>query len=160
MLITKRGLLKMTVKRDGLIEILIGALVLLVSFGFIIYSIHKTELSKELSNKSFILHASFESIDGIQIGSDVLLAGVKVGTVSKIQLDKDSFQAKATFSLFEDFELPNDTEAAISSDGLLGGKYISLNVGGSEETLVSGDEFLYTQSSPSLLNLLSKFAGQ
>ena len=88
------------------------------------------------------------------------MAGVKVGIVSDIQLDKESFQAKATFSLFEDYKLPEDTEAIINADGLLGEKYVALNVGGSDLVLVAGDEFLYTQSSISILNLLNKFTGQ
>ena len=62
--------------------------------------------------------------------------------------------------MFEDYKLPEDTEAVINSDGLLGGNFISLNVGGSDIVLESGDELLYTQSSVSILNLLSKFAGQ
>ena len=85
---------------------------------------------------------------------------MKVGTVSNIELDTQDFIAKTTFSLFENFNIPDDTEAIISSDGLLGEKYISLNVGGSDTNLVDGDEFLYTQSSVNIVNLLGKFVNK
>ena len=156
----KLGLQTMITKRDGIAEIVIGGAVFLIALGFIFYSVAVTNFGKDFSNSKFSLQASFESVNGIQLGSNVVLAGVKVGSVSKIQLDKESFQAKVTFSLFEDYKLPEDTEAVINSDGLLGGNFISLNVGGSDIVLESGDELLYTQSSVSILNLLSKFAGQ
>ena len=155
----RHGLQKMSSKRDGLVEILLGGIVLLAACSFLIYSIYAINLKRQLAG-NFALYASFESVEGIDVGSDVLLAGVTVGTVSKIELDKKSFQANVKFLLFEDFNLPDDTEAVISSDGLLGGKHISLTVGGSDVNLVNGDELLYTQSSMSILNLLSKFASK
>ena len=154
------GYQKMINKRDGLAEILLGGIVFLTTLGFIAYVIQTTSLNKELAGKNFTLIASFQSVDGIRTGSDVLLAGVRVGQVAQIELNKNSFQAMVTLSLFEDYDLPEDTAAVINSDGLLGGKYISLDVGGSELSLKDGDELLYTQSSMSILNLLSKFAGQ
>lgn len=156
----RRGLQKMINKRDGLVEILLGGIVFLAACGFLFYMMSTINLKRQLSSGTFVLHASFESIEGIYTGSDVLLAGVPVGTVSSIELDKDSFQANVKFLLFEDYNLPDDTEAVISSDGLLGSKYISLNVGGSDVSLLSGDELLYTQSSIGILNLLSKFTGK
>jgi len=159
-MIMRLGLQTMITKRDGIAEIVIGGAVFLIALGFIFYSVAVTNFDKDFSNSKFSLQASFESVNGIRLGSNVVLAGVKVGSVSKIQLDKESFQAKVTFSLFEDYKLPEDTEAVINSDGLLGGNFISLNVGGSDIVLESGDELLYTQSSVSILNLLSKFAGQ
>ncbi|MDG2474072.1 MAG: outer membrane lipid asymmetry maintenance protein MlaD [Paracoccaceae bacterium] len=147
-------------KREGFVETLVGGIVLLLALGFIVYSVKTTNLNKELSNSNFVLYANFTSVQGVNLGSEVLLAGVKVGTVTNIELDKESFQAKTTLSLFEDYKLPEDTEAVISTEGLLGGNYISLNVGGSDIVLNHGEELLYTQSSTSILNLLSKFTSQ
>ena len=154
------GCQKMISKRDGLAEIFLGGVVFLTALGFIAYVIQTTSLNKELAGKNFTLLAGFQSVDGIRLGSDVLLAGVRVGQVTQIELNKESFQAVVTLSLFEDYKLPDDTAAVINSDGLLGGKYISLDVGGSDLALNDGDELIYTQSSMSILNLLSKFAGQ
>ena len=147
-------------KQDGLAEILLGGIVFVIASGFIVYAIFLSNIDKNLSKNNFVLYGSFQSVDGITVGSDILLAGVKVGIISDIQLDKDSFQAKATFSLFEDYKLPEDTEAVINADGLLGAKYVSLNVGGSEIALADGDEILYTQSALSIINLLNKFTAQ
>ncbi len=154
------GRQKMKNRKDGLAETFTGGIVFLIAVLFIGYAIKTTNFNTGIKSDSFILHADFQSVEGIKLGSDVLLAGVKVGTVSAIKLDIGSFQARTTFSLFDDYKLPEDTEAVINSDGLLGGKYISLNAGGSDQTLNTGDELLYTQSSMSLLNILSKFASQ
>ena len=154
------GLQKMKSKKDGLAEILTGGIVFLIALLFVGYSIKETSFKAEMKGENFILYANFQSVEGIKLGSDILLAGVKVGRVSSIELDKVSFQAKATLSLFDDYKLPDDTEAVINSDGLLGGKYISLNVGGSDITLNNGDEVFYTQSSIDILNLLNKFTSQ
>ncbi len=154
------GRQNMKSKKNGLAEILTGGIVFLTAVFFVGYSIKATNFSTGIKSDNFILYANFQSLQGIRLGSDILLAGVKVGTVSSIKLDKDSFQAQATFSLFDDYKLPEDTEAVVDSDGLLGGKYISLNVGGSDITLNTGDELLYTQSSMNLFNLLNKFTNQ
>ncbi len=156
----RRGHQIMTVKREGLPEILLGGIVFLVALSFLIYSVFTTGLKESFSGNKFILYANFQSVEGIQLGSDVVLAGVKVGTVSDIKLIEDSFQAKLTFLLLEDYKLPDDTEAVVNSQGLLGGKYISLNVGGSDEVLLNGDELIYTQGSTSILNLINKFMGK
>ena len=153
----KLGLQIMINKRNGLIEILVGGVVFFIALVFIIYAISTTTLNKHFSESAFSVEASFQSVEGIQIGSDVLLAGVKVGSVSRIRLNKKTFQAIITLSLFENYQLPEDTEAVIASDGLLGGKFVLLNVGGSDIILNNGDELLYTQSSMDILNLLNRF---
>ena len=154
------GYQKMKIKKDGLAEIFLGGIVFVIAAGFLVYAILTSNFDKNLSSNNFVLYASFQSVDGIAVGSDIVLAGVKVGVVCDIELDKESFQARTTFSLFEDYKLPEDTEAVINADGLLGGKYITLNVGGSELALADGDELLYTQSSLNFINLLNKFTSQ
>lgn len=142
------------------VEVLIGGIVVSIAIAFLVYSIIITGFTKQITGDGFTLHADFQSADGLRIGSDVVLAGVKVGKISEIKLDTEFFQAKTTFLLFKNYNLPEDTEAIVSSDGLLGGKYISLNVGGSDILLSSGDDLLYTQSSINILNLLSKFSSK
>ena len=144
-------------KRTGLIEVVVGGVIFFIALIFIIYTITTSNFRKSYFESPFFVVASFQSVEGIKVGSDVLLAGVKVGNVSKIQLDKDLFQAVITLSLYDDYQLPEDTEAIINSDGLLGGKYVLLNVGGSDTILTNGDELLYTQSSVGIFNLLNRF---
>ena len=154
------GYLKMINNKHGLIETIFGGIVFFTACIFLFYTVKITSLNKELSRNYFKLHASFDSVEGLRLGSEVLLSGVKIGTVSQIELDTQNFLAKTTFSLFDDFNIPDDTEAIIISDGLLGEKYISLNVGGSDNTLAEGEEFLYTQSSVNIFNLLGKFVNK
>jgi phospholipid/cholesterol/gamma-HCH transport system substrate-binding protein len=147
-------------RKQGLVETIFGGIVFVTACVFLVYAVKISSLNNEMTGTKFKLYANFESVDGLRLGSDVLLAGVKVGTVDNIELDTQDFVAKATFSLFDDYNIPDDTEAIIISGGLLGEKYVSLNVGGSDTSLVNGDEFIYTQSSVNIFNLLGKFVNK
>lgn len=103
------------------------------------------------------LHASFNQVDGLDIGSDVKLAGVSIGQVVQETVDPGEFRAVVTFTVRSDIHLPVDTAAVITSDSLLGGKYIDLSPGGDENTLQPGQFVTHTQGSISLQQLLSKF---
>jgi phospholipid/cholesterol/gamma-HCH transport system substrate-binding protein len=104
------------------------------------------------------LNASFRSIEGVTVGTDVRLAGVKVGKVSGISLNPKSFRADMEISLGLGVELPDDSAILIASEGLLGGNFVELQPGGSPFNFVAGDMIMDTQGSVSLLNLLMKFA--
>ena len=108
---------------------------------------------------SYTLRAAFRSVDGIRVGTDVRLAGVKVGTVTTLSLNPKTFFADATVSLPNDVILPDDSAILISSEGLLGGNFVEVVPGGSTGNLAAGDEILDTQGSVSLVNLLMKFVG-
>ena len=87
------------------------------------------------------------------------LAGVKVGTISKLDLNPQTFYADATLTLREAVQLPQDSAALVSSEGLLGGNYVELRPGGAVEVLAAGSEIEDTQGSVSLIGLLMKFVG-
>ena len=108
--------------------------------------------------ESYELYASFGSAEGLNIGGEVHLAGVQVGTITKLELDIVTYQAVATFTVRSDIEIPEDSGAKVASEGLLGGNFLELTPGGSDYMLESGQEVEYTQSSVSLLNLFVKFA--
>ena len=112
----------------------------------------------ESSTESYVLNASFRSIEGVTVGTDVRLAGVKVGKVSDISLNPASFRADMEISLDLGIELPDDTAILISSEGLLGGHFVELQPGGSPFNYSAGETIMDTQGSISLLNLLMKFA--
>lgn len=135
-------------------HILTGAAVLLMVplLGFIFLSGD----ARTDSTKGYELTASYNRVDGVKIGTNVLLAGIPVGKVTKLAFDADEFQAILTFTIRDDIRLPNDTAALIISDGLLGGKYIKLSVGGAEEMLQPGDGFEYVQDSVIVEALLEK----
>ena len=101
--------------------------------------------------------ASFRSAEGIGVGTDVRLAGVKVGSVTDMTLDPATFRAETSFTLQEDVALPDDTAVVVSSEGLLGGSFLEILPGGSPFNLEPGDEIVDTQSSVSIIQLLLRF---
>ena len=135
----------------------LGLLVLLVTGMFLMY-IFITIDTKLFKSDGFQLFARFDNIDGIVTGSKVKLSGVTIGTVKSISLEPENFYALITMNFDKQFNFPDDTEASVQLEGLLGGSYISILPGGSDVILLNDQEILYTQGSTSLLNLMLKFA--
>lgn len=138
-------------------EILTGAAVLAVAIGFVVYAAQGAGLMRQPD--SYPLTASFRSAEGVRVGSDVRLAGVKVGTVTGLELNPETFFADATILLRKDVLLPVDSTILISSEGLLGGTFVELLPGGALDNLEPGDEIEDTQGAVSLISLLLKFVG-
>jgi phospholipid/cholesterol/gamma-HCH transport system substrate-binding protein len=136
-------------------EVLIGAIVLAVAGGFVAYASSITGFQSATSG--YNLTANFRSIEGVKVGTDVRLAGVKVGSVNAVELNSETFRAEATFSILEEIEIPDDSAISISSEGLLGGNFVEIIPGGSPFSLDPGDEIEDTQGSVSLITLLMKF---
>jgi phospholipid/cholesterol/gamma-HCH transport system substrate-binding protein len=143
--------------KESVAEVVTGAVVLLAAGGFLAYAAQATGFSR--SNEVMTLTASFRSVEGITIGTDVRLAGVKIGTVTALTLDPASFRADTTIQVEAGFPIPEDSSAVIASEGLLGGNFVEIVPGGSFENLPSGGEILDTQGAVSLLNLLITYIG-
>ena len=140
--------------RHGVAETLTGALVLVVALGFLAFAVAH---SGRTAGSGYTLHARFDHIDGLAVGGDVRIAGVKVGTVTDEQIDPKAFVAIVSMTVRDDIQLPKDTGASIVSESLLGGKYISLSPGGDDANLKPDQTITVTQSSVSLEELLGKF---
>jgi len=141
-------------RRRSIAEVLTGAVVLLVAAGFLAFAVAN---SGRTAVSGYPLYAQFERIDGLGVGADVRLAGVKVGSVTEERIDPKSFLAVVGLSVRSDVKLPKDSAAVITSESLLGGKYLSLQPGGDETILRPGQTITITQSSISLEELLGKF---
>jgi phospholipid/cholesterol/gamma-HCH transport system substrate-binding protein len=141
-------------RRRSIAEVLTGAIVLLVAAGFLAYAVAN---SGRTGASGYQLYAKFEHIDGLGVGADVRLAGVKVGSVTDERIDPQNFLAVVRFSVRDDLKLPKDSAAIITSESLLGGKYLSLQPGGDEAILQQGQAITITQSSVSIEELLGKF---
>jgi phospholipid/cholesterol/gamma-HCH transport system substrate-binding protein len=135
-------------------EILTGAVVLMVAGGFLSYALSN---SGRRPTAGYMLHAAFDHVDGLVVGADVRIAGVKVGSVVGEHIDPKSFLARVDFTVQKGVQLSTDSSATVTSDGLLGGKYLSLAPGGEAEVLRPGGEITITQGSVSLEQLLGKF---
>ncbi|VAW01801.1 Phospholipid ABC transporter substrate-binding protein MlaD [hydrothermal vent metagenome] len=141
---------------ENLTEVIVGGVVLAVAAGFLVYAGKITGVTAG-TQETYEMSASFRSADGVDVGTDVRLAGVKVGRVTKFELDTATFRANTRFTVLNGIELPDDSAVAISSEGLLGGNYVEILPGGSPITLSPGDEIEFTQGSVSLVSLLMKF---
>ena len=138
-------------------EVLVGAAVLAVAAGFFIHAAQTVGNGTTSNSSSYT--ASFTTAEGISVGTDVRMSGVKVGIVTALELNPETFRADATLTVEDEFLLPDDTAALISSEGLLGGSFIELLPGGSPFNLEPGAEIEDTQSSMSLVQLLLQFVG-
>lgn len=110
-----------------------------------------------MSGARYDLRAVFPDVDGVTRGTDIRVAGVKVGRVSDVRLNPETYMAEAVLDLPADLLLPTDSAALIQSDGLLGGAYIQLQPGGAPDNLMPGSEIEDVQGAVSLLSLMMKF---
>ncbi len=127
---------------------------LLVAAGFLAFAVAHSGRS---TASGYTLVARFDRIDGLNPGADVRIGGVKVGTVVDERIDPKTFQAEVTLTVRDDMRLPRDTSAEVTSESLLGGKFLNLTPGGDTALLAPGGTITLTQSSVSLEQLLGKF---
>lgn len=137
-------------------ELAAGAVVLGIAAVFLAYAVLHSGRG-EVSADGMLLTARFDRIDGLVNGADVRLAGVKVGTVTGTRIDAESFSAEVSMRIDRALRLPSDSSAEVTSEGLLGGKYVSIVPGGSETLLAEGGRITETQGSVSLESLLGRF---
>lgn len=136
-----------------LLETLIGAAVLVVAVIFAVFAYTRSGVG---TVTGYEVTARFTAVDGLDVGDDVRISGIKVGSVLDQSLEPTFYQAVIRMSINSEVKLPKDTTAAIVSAGLLGGKYVALEPGGEEEMIKPGEEITLTQSSVNLEGLLGK----
>lgn len=138
-------------------EVLVGGAVLAAAVGFLVFAAQGAGMSA--SSGSYELRASFRSAEGVRVGTDVRLAGVKIGSVTGLELNPQTFFADARISVENGIQVPDDSTVLISSEGLLGGNFVEILPGGSLDNVPPGGEVLDTQGAVSLVTLLMKFVG-
>ncbi|MFM7344715.1 MAG: outer membrane lipid asymmetry maintenance protein MlaD [Tagaea sp.] len=138
----------------NLVETLMGAVVLVVAGMFLVFAYSTADIRPV---RGYAVTAKFQSIDGVRLGTDVKLAGIKVGSVVGQALDPQTYEAVLTLSIDAHVKLPRDTSAQITSEGLLGGTYIALSPGAEDRMLAAGGEIRHTQSPVNLVQLLGRF---
>ena len=139
------------------LEIITGTIVLIVAAGFLVFIIKVGGFSAD--NENYNLNTSFRSAEGIDTGTEVRMAGVKIGTVKSLSLNAETLQADVKLKIEKSILIPNDSSAVISSEGLLGGSFLEIVPGGSFDNYAAGEIIEDTQSSISLINLLLKMFG-
>ena len=141
--------------KNNVVETVVGAMVIAVAVGFFLFVYNSTDFGQRAS--SYRITAEFDNIEGISVGSDVRMAGIKIGSVVKQALDPEGYQAIVTMAVAKTIKLPDDSVAKITSEGLMGAKFIALEVGGSENFLKDGDLLSATQGSIDIWKLINDF---
>ena len=130
--------------KSNTFEAIVGAFVIIISVVFLFFGFSTMKIQ---NYDSYNVSALFNRIDGIKIGSDIRMSGIKIGTVVSQELDNSSFEAKVLMSIDSKILIPDDSSAKITSDGLLGGNYISIEPGGSDIYLLNNEEIFFTRLS-------------
>jgi len=130
------------------------ALLALLVLGVLSFTTTTTE-----KTAGFDITADFDRADGLTVGDEVLMSGIKIGEVTRMNLT-ESFRARLTLNIDDGVELPSDSDARILTNGLFGSKFIEVNPGAEEEILEAGGEIEFTQESIILQDLLDQVIGQ
>ena len=138
--------------KENVLEILVGSIVLVFAFAFVIFTLSNIGLQK----KGNFINAEFGNIGGLKIGDDVVIAGIVVGEVSSNTLNNDTYLATVKLNLNKNIDIPDDSVAKISSASLLGGQYIEI-IPGASDVMLQEEETLYNTRDPvSLTDLLGQ----
>ena len=135
-----------------------GLFVLLGFAALIFLATQTTNLEAVVSNDGFRVTARFDDVSGLKERSPVTMAGVNIGRVERIQFDREDLEAVVTMRIDSRYDaIPDDSDAAILTAGLLGSKYVGIGPGGSDTYLENESELEFTQSAMSLERLVSKY---
>ncbi len=137
--------------RSGVFETVVGMAVIAVAAAFMIYAYGVS--GRNIGADHYRLEAVFGRIDGVTVGSEVRIAGVKVGSVAANRLNPDTYEADVELSIHAKVQIPEDSVAKIVSDGFLGGAHVAIEPGASEEMMREGEKITITQGSVDLLGL-------
>lgn len=147
-------------------EIGTGLFVLLgfAALGFLTTQLPGSGLQLERKAKTYAVVAKFDDIGGLKVGAPVAMAGVRVGQVTRVVYDSSVYKAAVTLTINRQYDhIPDDSDAAIETSGLLGANFVAISPGGSDTFLQPGSELQFTQSALVLESLVNKlfanFAG-
>ncbi len=132
-----------------------GALVLVVAAAFMVFAYQSSNLR---TVDGYPLRAKFSTVAGVALGTDVRIGGIKVGVVSDLKLDPDTYQAVLTMQIKPSVKIPVDSSAAVVSDGLLGSKYVKIEPGADDKMLAVNTYIPHTQSAVNLEELIGEMA--
>lgn len=139
------------------IELLVGFFFALGVAAIFILTFRVAGLETVGGGQSYQVTAYFSNIGGLKPGAKVSMAGVNVGRVRSIEIDRDTFEARVVLEISKQYDnLPKDSNAKILTAGLLGEQYVGLEPGGALESLEQGDEIQLTQSALVLENLIGQ----
>lgn len=140
--------------KQNTLETMVGFIVLLIAATFFTFVYKNSNYSSRTSGYDVI--AKFQNIDGIVKGAEIKLAGIKIGYVSEIDLEQETYDASVKLRINDNVSIPKDSNAIVSTNGILGGKYIRINPGASDDMLKAEGRIIFTQSALNIEDLISK----
>jgi phospholipid/cholesterol/gamma-HCH transport system substrate-binding protein len=143
-------------QQNNVAETLIGAVVIAVAIGFLVFAYLRTG-SGSLSG--YEINARLPKADGLSVGTDVRLAGIKIGTVTDLTLDPKNYLVTVHMSVRNDIKLPVDSSVLVTQAGFLGGQYLSITPGGDDKMMSAGAFFENAQGSIDVMGLVNRFTG-
>jgi len=135
------------------VETMMGAVVLVVAAVFLFFAYTTSQVQ---SGGGYPLIARFDHVDGVRDGTDVRISGIKVGTVVSQTLDPKTYEAILRLNIEPEIKLPTDTVVTVTSSGLLGDKYLSIEPGNEDKIIPAGGQITHTQSAMSLESLIGQ----
>lgn len=142
-------------RENNVAETVIGAIVVAVALLFITFAYMRTG-SGSLSGYEVL--ARLPKVDGLGIGTDVRISGIKVGNITDLTLDPNNFLVTVHMSIRNDIKLPTDSSMMITASGVLGSQYLSITPGGDDKTIAAGGMITNVQAANS--NDLMSLAGR
>lgn len=139
--------------KNSTVETLIGAAVVVIAAVFFLFAY---TASGEGNGGGYRVSAEFDNAEGINVGTDVRMAGVKIGTVVGQGLNYENFQAVVTMTIDPQLKLTEDTTAKVTAEGLLGSRFVALEPGGAETLLADGGVITSTQGAVDIWSLISQ----
>jgi len=140
--------------KSSMVETLIGAAVIAIAAVFFLFAYQTS--GKGGTSGGYRLNAEFDNAEGVNVGTDVRMAGVKVGTVLAMSLNPENYLASVTMMVDPALKLTEDATAKVTAEGLLGSKFISLEQGGADEILADGGMISNTQGAVDIWSLISQ----
>jgi len=130
-----------------ILELVVGLFVALGMAAFFMLAMKVSDISSLGDERGYKVQARFENIGGLKVRSPVTMAGVRIGRVTGINFDENTYEAVVTLSINPEYDrLPADSSATILTSGLVGEQYVGLEPGGMDEYLKNGDTIKLTQS--------------
>ncbi len=140
--------------KRGYFETVVGFFVVIIAIFFCVFVARVT--GKKIDISTYNVYAKFENVEGLSVGSKVKIGGLDIGSVSSLIIDGD-YKVKLLLKINSNVSIPVDSTITVSTSGIIGGKYLKVQIGGSDEFMKSNDEFEFTQSTMDLEEMVTKF---
>ena len=138
---------------NNIVETVIGAVVIAIAAMFLTFAYRTADLAP---GSGYELIAKFDTVNGVAVGADVRLSGIKIGSVKSAELELPSYLALVRLNIASETRIPTDSSIRVLADGLLGDNFLSIEPGGDEANLKEGDAFRFAQGSVNLLDLVGQ----